>query len=422
MATCTVDMSPIGTEEASREVGNSSASGGRWRKRMGARTAPQVPWEGEQSELADAFSGRQRCPICLETVPADADCDADLPCGHMACASCIVLYLESRVNAGEVSPSDLCCPLPECRQPMPDAFISGLLTSSEGGTQLHQRLLDFQAQRFVPEPEAGECLVTCPSAGCGKLLVPVEFVTDRRDVVCPLCTQPFCASCCHPAHAGVSCKEAEHETMDPELRRLIAAENLKQCPSCRHLCQRESGCNFMTCPSEQCKGQTYFCYICEEALAASDHAAHYEGFEGAAGRAGPFGSVCLNRREVNLSLPSRPCAPALSVVPGDDEGSMALRITWGSHQSEPPTIYYKVHLSVPAAGEVRHLTAQAGYAYHDLKQAQRYRRYQVSVTPVNVNGSGPTSEASEVVHFHQREMEIVQEAPALKSKRWAKNS
>lgn len=45
---------------------------------------------------------------------------------------------------------------------------------------------------------------------------------------------------------------AELQRMDPQLREMIKRENWKRCPVCRHLCERESGCNFMTCPSEQC--------------------------------------------------------------------------------------------------------------------------------------------------------------------------
>lgn len=125
------------------------------------------------------------------------------------------------------------------------------------------------------------------------------------------------------------------------------------------------------------KGETYFCYLCGELLASSDHAAHYEGagtwqcrekvvmkclkkipndakslkrfetveidlcsgvlwflsgFEGAIGLRGPFGSVCMNKREPDSSLPSQPLPPRLSVVRGEEEGSIALRITFSDHR------------------------------------------------------------------------------------------
>mmetsp|Transcript_66782 Transcript_66782/g.118202 ORF Transcript_66782/g.118202 Transcript_66782/m.118202 type:complete len:140 (-) Transcript_66782:10-429(-) len=135
---------------------------------------------------------------------------------------------------------------------------------------------------------------------------------------------------------------------------------------------------------------------------------------------GPFGSVCANKRELDLSLPSQPPAPRLSVVHGDEEGSIALRIRWGEHRSEPPTIYYRIRLLQPGSSEVRHLSAQAGEPYHDVQKGlPKYVRYQAIVVPVNVNGAGPASEASEVLHFHPRELEDRTAAVSVpRNKRW----
>ncbi|CAJ1430399.1 unnamed protein product [Effrenium voratum] len=246
-----------------------------------------------------------RCPICLD----QASEAAKLPCGHALCGECLVSYVESLVNQGssaavfqifqiwfgKVAAEQLVCPLPECRSSLPPNTLSELIRDRDGGAELFQRLIDFQAQRFVPEQGDDERLLNCPTAGCMKMLVPLELVEARADVNCPQCRQSFCAGCCQASHLG-SCEEAELRRLDPEMRKLMEQESWVRCPACRHLCERESGCNFMTCPSEQCKGATFFCYLCGELLAASDHASHYEGFRGAIGLRGPFGSVCLNRQ------------------------------------------------------------------------------------------------------------------------------
>lgn len=378
-----------------------------------------------------------RCPVCLEAAGAQGG-DAGLSCGHGFCASCAAHYVESLVDTGRVSSEELCCPRPECRRPMEPDLLARLLrgpaAATVGGERLLHRLLDFQARRFVPEAGDGERLVACPTASCGKLLVPQALVEARETIVCPECAQAFCAACSLPAHAGSTCEDAELAELgrlDPALRRLIENETWTRCPACRSLCERESGCNFMTCPSEDCRGKTHFCYLCGELLAASDHAGHFEGFEGAVGSRGPFGSMCQNRREENLATPSRPPPPSLSVVEGDDEGSIALRLTWGEHRSEPPTIYYKVRV-VSTVGHEARLTAQAGYGYHDVKPGRHVQKllwYHASVTPVNVNGVGPESETSEEVHFHPRELaarkarELERERDAAvappRGKRWA---
>eukprot|EP00747_Dinoflagellata_sp_TGD_P207787 gnl/TRDRNA2_/TRDRNA2_81326_c0_seq1.p1 gnl/TRDRNA2_/TRDRNA2_81326_c0~~gnl/TRDRNA2_/TRDRNA2_81326_c0_seq1.p1 ORF type:complete len:469 (-),score=61.13 gnl/TRDRNA2_/TRDRNA2_81326_c0_seq1:36-1385(-) len=416
------------TVAAASAVEGGAARSSRWsRAARLAAAASAAATSGAHGYVAESASSssvahaslRQSCPICLEEVEASED--AGLPCGHAACSGCIVRYVESRVDSGQVSPEELSCPLPSCRMPMPETLIAHLLRNDgAAGVRLHERLLDFQARRFVPDPGDGERLVTCPSPGCGRLLVPSQLAEEAGEVSCPLCSRTFCAGCEQPAHPGRSCEAAEEERMDPELRKLIDNMNWTRCPVCRNLCERESGCNFMTCPSEQCKSETHFCYLCGELLTKADHARHYEGFDGAIGRVGPFGSVCANKRTVDLSLPVKPPAPRLGVIQG--EGTIVLRITWGEHRSSPPTIYYWIRLKVPNTKEVRRITASAGEPHHDFgKSVSKYKRYQATVTPVNVNGQGPESEPSDIVHFHEREVVLEKAATQCvqKSKRWA---
>merc|ERR1712039_297060 len=122
---------------------------------------------------------------------------------------------------------------------------------------------------------------------------------------------------------------------------------------------------------------------------------------------GPFGSVCINKRTVDASLPRQPPPPKLSVVVGEDEGSIALRITFGEHKCNPPTIYYRVQLNIIGTDEVQRFNVGVHDAVFDLKpgrRVQKYRRYQAVITPYNVNGPGQTSDPSEIVYFHHREL------------------
>lgn len=353
-----------------------------------------------------------RCPICLD----DAESPTFFECGHSACSECLVDYLNSLVGSGQVSGDQMRCPIPDCRQTFSKDFLARVLLCGrrdeqheQRGKQLHDKLLDFQAQRYVPEADDNEKLVACPTAGCGQILVPTQVVNARENVTCPVCSAVFCAACSQLSHGNLSCETAELQRMDPELRKLLGQEDWVRCPSCRNLCERESGCNFMTCPSAQCQSQTHFCFLCGELLAATDHASHYEGFEGAVGRRGPFGSVCLNKRTTDLSLPQKPLPPRLTVEEGEDSG-IVLRITFAEHKSTPPTIYYHVRLMDNLQADVRSFRVGVHSAYFDLRpsrQVQKYRRYQVIVAPVNVNGEGPASEASDVVHFHEREAGMI---------------
>jgi len=420
----------------SADIGSSKPEGQPAPPKSEVLIAPPVGGVQPTSKKTTASTSAScRCPICLEDLSSKGseeegegdEGEVGLPCKHRLCRDCFVNYIESLVNSGRVGDEDLCCPLPECRSAVTTAFLTAFLAGKEEHRRLRERLLDFQAQRFQPEAGDGEQFLTCPTANCAKLLVPNELVENQEAVTCPTCSCNFCAGCCQQAHPGLTCEDAEFRRMDPALRKLMEKETWVRCPSCRHLCERESGCNFMTCPSEVCQSKTHFCYLCGVVLAASDHAAHYEGFEGAVGRMGPFGSVCVNKRSSDLSLPERPPPPMLSVAVGEEEGSIVLRLTFGEHRSEPPTIYYKVALKVPGLDEEKTLHAGVHDAHFDMKPGrlvQKYCRYQVAVTPFNINGSGPQSDFSEVVHFHPRELNqgpkqsAVHPAPA-KPKRWA---
>eukprot|EP00929_Paragymnodinium_shiwhaense_P088613 TRINITY_DN48927_c0_g1_i2.p1 TRINITY_DN48927_c0_g1~~TRINITY_DN48927_c0_g1_i2.p1 ORF type:complete len:452 (+),score=23.29 TRINITY_DN48927_c0_g1_i2:61-1416(+) len=413
--TCEGQSAPASTgrwNRAARRKGGEAAHTGGYDEAQACEPAPVAPpgvGSGKSSSSTTAAPAA-RCPICLDDVePQD---DACLPCGHLACATCVAMYLASCIDDGRVSDKDdLCCSLPSCRRPFPEHLISSILhenhpSGPEAGARAYERLLDFQARRFVPEPSEGERLVACPTPGCSKLLVENVLVEKAKDVTCPLCACRFCAACSQASHPGMTCESAELARMDPKLLELLKSQNWKRCPECRSLCERDSGCNFMTCPSERCQGKTHFCYLCGVILTAAEHASHFEGFEGAVGRMGPFGSVCMNYREADHSLPKKPPPPRLSVVTGEHEGTICLRITWGEHRSDPPTIYYKVWLRVPNSKEVVRLHANANDAHHDVypKRLPKYRRYQATVLPVNVNGDGPESDPSEVVHFHEREL------------------
>jgi len=367
-----------------------------------------------------------RCAICLEDVGFSSD--AGLPCGHGVCGDCAVSYLESKVDSGDVSADRLSCPIPACRLPIPDGDIARLLRATQEGSHVYARLLDLQAQRFIPDEGDGEQLVTCPSPGCGKVLVPSASVAAKEEIQCPTCFNLFCAGCGHPAHRGMECEEAELQRMDPALRKLLESENWTRCPICRNACERESGCNFMTCPSERCQGKTYFCYLCGELLTQADHAAHYEGFEEAVGREGAFGSVCRNRRvktTADFALPTQPLPPEVSVVLGDEEGSLALRLKWREHKSDPPTIYYRVRLRPPGPhdkSEVKTFHCNAGKAYEDLKGLPKFRKYETVIEAVNVNGKSWPSEPSAVVYLHPRELaaQSTGSAAERRSRKWGK--
>ena len=75
------------------------------------------------------------------------------------------------------------------------------------------------------------------------------------------------------------------EEGEKAMKKLIQEEGMKKCPSCGIPTSRESGCNFMTCPSQICRGRKHFCYLCGKALSEEEHFSHYKS-------TGVFGDRC----------------------------------------------------------------------------------------------------------------------------------
>jgi len=51
--------------------------------------------------------------------------------------------------------------------------------------------------------------------------------------------------------------------------------DLRKCPHCSIPIIKEEGCNFITCQSNFCKGEKFFCYICGDKLLASQKGNHF---------------------------------------------------------------------------------------------------------------------------------------------------
>lgn len=80
-------------------------------------------------------------------------------------------------------------------------------------------------------------------------------LADGPDVIrCNQCTRATCRHCRNAVHPGIECMA----DIDTQLARSLAASlGWKECPSCRNMVEKESGCLHMTC-----RCGTQFCYRC----------------------------------------------------------------------------------------------------------------------------------------------------------------
>merc|ERR1711948_205749 len=116
----------------------------------------------------------------------------------------------------------------------------------------------------------------CPAPTCsGRFLAPPSV----EEVRCPTCHTVFCSRCGN-SHRGMTCSQysermRQGDGVDKELEELIKQQCWQRCPCCKAACEREEGCNFITCHSEICRGKKYFCYLCGKELSASEHFTHF---------------------------------------------------------------------------------------------------------------------------------------------------
>mmetsp|Transcript_133001 Transcript_133001/g.296623 ORF Transcript_133001/g.296623 Transcript_133001/m.296623 type:complete len:108 (+) Transcript_133001:3-326(+) len=79
---------------------------------------------------------------------------------------------------------------------------------------------------------------------------------------------------CHTS--AISCEaHAARDKADRDFEELMKKNGWQRCPQCRASCERQSGCNFMTCASSACRGRTHFCYLCGDKLTQGQHFTHF---------------------------------------------------------------------------------------------------------------------------------------------------
>jgi len=181
-----------------------------------------------------------KCGICFEDIP-QRQLDA-LYCGHLFCRECMKSYILN------TSKYPLKCPIPNCGTEITAEYIQYFVP---GNTDLQQRFATNSILGCL-----GASAVPCPS--CGFMY---EVDEGRRHVRCISCNSAFCAQCKIVWHSGVTCEElkATREKSDEfkELLQLSSTLGWKQCPTCRTVVSKSTGCNHM-----QCKCGAEFCYSC----------------------------------------------------------------------------------------------------------------------------------------------------------------
>ncbi|KAK9813742.1 hypothetical protein WJX73_006269 [Symbiochloris irregularis] len=185
------------------------------------------------------------CPICLESQP-QSRMHPIQGCLHSYCRECLEGHISSKVE-DRVFP--IPCPTPKC-----EAHISleevGVLVEAYATIKI---LLKLEMEAAIPE----SIKFYCPRPQCSHLMV-LENARPDEQAECQKCRQNLCLWCKTVGHPGKTCGENKSgESHDDKLLELAQKNKWRQCPKCRSMVARSSGCDHM-----QCRCGARFCYGC----------------------------------------------------------------------------------------------------------------------------------------------------------------
>jgi len=187
--------------------------------------------------LENTANDQQSCPICFDNV----DVPIQLGCGHVYCTSCLRHYLS---NAADGNKFPIVCIGDEghCETPIPIPTFERLLTPPAFIRLLEAVFSDYIAKR----PQE---LRYCKTADCAQIY---RASATPAALQCPSCLSTVCAACHEDGHDGMSCQEARLRNPAEQERAMEEwiqqqGGNVKKCPQCRALLEKNGGCNHIEC-------------------------------------------------------------------------------------------------------------------------------------------------------------------------------
>ena len=212
-----------------------------------------------QHQLKDG----ETCPVCYDAI----DQPYRLACGHAYCNGCFHHFL---LTASETKRLPLSCIGDEstCNLPIPLPVIQRFLLPAQLKHLLEVSFLDHLARH----PEKFRY---CTTPDCPEIY-SLESDSMGGNFQCRSCFASVCVSCGED-HVGFSCEEWKIHRDPGAQERLLEGwaeghKNVKKCPKCNILIEKNGGCNHMTCP----KCEAHICWRCMGVFPASEIYNHME--------------------------------------------------------------------------------------------------------------------------------------------------
>ena len=199
-----------------------------------------------QHQLKDA---EETCPVCYDTI----DQPYRLACGHAYCHGCLRHFLSTACDTKQFP---LLCMGNEgkCGVPVPLPVIQRFLVPAQVKHLLEVSFLDHLDRH----PDKFKY---CTTPDCPEIY-SLETEYGGGIFRCRLCFVSACVTCGED-HEGFGCEEWKIHR-DPEAQERMlegwaeGSRNVKKCPECNILIEKNGGCNHMTCP----KCRAHICWRC----------------------------------------------------------------------------------------------------------------------------------------------------------------
>ena len=226
--------------------------------------------ENFRKMLLDSSAKRElnfTCDICSGQFPVSQG--ITLNCEHRFCQGCLREYVELLIQENKVSDDELCCPQGDNSKI--DHNIIQYIVSAE----VFEKFLRFRLVNWRPELDNDELYFECHGVNCENRII---LEATEQEYKCHSCGFVSCPRCGDVVHKGVSCDafrqwKQENDQADIKFQELMKNSQWINCPWCRQVIERISGCKYMTCFSSECRGKKYLCFDCKQGL-AGDHAHH----------------------------------------------------------------------------------------------------------------------------------------------------
>lgn len=205
------------------------------------------------------------CLTCLEVFTGDGVFLKSLGCGHAACNSCWLTYLEMEIGAGRST--QISCMEYNCTLHLPQPFVCQTIPQSN--ESLRDRYLQFCRNEWV---QGHPKLLPCPGENC-PVVVGKDDQSQKQNATCSECRTQICLDCGRNYHAPTDCSSLKKwlllSTTDGKTAVYIK-NHTKDCPSCGVPINKDGGCHWMQC--SKCLHE--FCWLCRAHMKHNDTYRH----------------------------------------------------------------------------------------------------------------------------------------------------